>query len=286
MGVFKRDERLPEHTVVTTVGDGSPRRSLSSAFETGKREGRALLMPFLVCGYPDPDAFLACVEAAGTAGADVLEIGIPFSDPIMDGPLIAAASTKVLDRGQTVDDAFGLLARASAAFGRPMVAMTYYNLLLRRGLKRFAGDCAAAGVSGVIVPDLAVEESLQWGVACEQAGIAAVFMASVTSSPERLRQIAHTSEGFIYAASTLGVTGVRDSLGDRARTLVASLREATSKPVAVGIGVSTPEHAREVAGYADGVIVGSALVQAIDDGGPEPAKRVVQLVTALRDALG
>lgn len=286
MGVFKRDERLPEHTVVTAVGDASPRRLLSAAFEAGAREGRALLMPFLVCGYPSGDAFVECVAAAGAAGADVLEIGIPFSDPVMDGPLIAAASTQVLARGQTVDDAFGLLGRAAVAFGRPLVAMTYYNVILRRGLQRFAQDCAAAGVSGVIVPDLAVEESLPWGVACEQAGIAAVFMASVTSSPERLHRIAQTSEGFVYAASTLGVTGVRDELSDRARTLVEGLRAAGGKPVAVGIGVSTPEHAREVAGYADGVIVGSALVRAIDQSAGDPAGGVSSLVLALRAALG
>lgn len=286
MGVFKRDERLPEHTVVTSVGDGSPRRMLAAAFESGKREGRALLMPFLVCGYPDGDAFVECVAAAGAAGADVLEIGIPFSDPIMDGPLIAAASNQVLARGQTVDDAFGLLGRAAVAFGRPLVAMTYYNVILRRGLQRFAQDCASAGVAGVIVPDLAVEESLQWGVACEQAGIAAVFLAAVTSSPERLHRIAQTSEGFIYAASTLGVTGVRDELSDRARTLVEGLRVASGKPVAVGIGVSTPEHAREVAGYADGVIVGSAIVRAIDQSPGDPAGGVSSLVVALRAALG
>lgn len=283
MGVFKRDERLPEHTVVTTVGDGSPRRSLSAAFETGTRESRALLMPFLVCGYPDGDSFIDCVTAAGNAGADVLEIGIPFSDPVMDGPLIAAASNDVLSRGQTVDDAFGLLARASMAFGRPIVAMTYYNIILRRGLKRFAQDCASSGVSGVIVPDLAVEEALQWGVACDQAGIAAVFLASVTSTPERLQRIAHTSEGFIYAASTLGVTGVRDTLSDRAKTLVDSLREASGKPVAVGIGVTTADHAREVASYADGVIVGSAIVRAAGEGG---AKAVFSLVSELRAAVG
>lgn len=286
MGLFKRDERIPEHTVTTTVGDGSPRRMLSSAFEAGKREGRALLMPFLVCGYPSGDAFVECVAAAGKAGADVLEIGIPFSDPVMDGPLIAAASTMVLTRGQTVDDAFGLLGRASVAFGGPIVAMTYYNVILRRGLQRFAQDCANAGVTGVIVPDLAVEESLQWGVACEQAGIAAVFMASVTSSPDRLHRIAQTSEGFIYAASTLGVTGVRDELSGRAHTLVDGLRNASGKPVAVGIGVTTPEHAREVAGYADGVIVGSAIIRAIDDSPDDPAAGVASLVTALRAALG
>lgn len=286
MGVFKREERLPDIGIGSTVADGTPRRTLAAAFETGAREGRALLMPFLVCGYPTPDAFVACVEAAGRAGADVLEVGIPFSDPIMDGPVIAAASNRVLEHGMTVDEAFGLLGRAATVFGRPIVAMTYYNLLLRRGLARFAQDCVGAGLAGVIVPDLSVEESLQWSVACEQAGLGSIFLAAVTSTPERLVRIGQASEGFVYAASTLGVTGVREELSSRARDLVARLREATAKPVAVGIGVSTPDHAREAASYADGVIVGSALVRAIDDAPDDPAKAVFALVAALRAATG
>ncbi|MGH2830712.1 MAG: tryptophan synthase subunit alpha, partial [Actinomycetota bacterium] len=241
MGVFKKDERIPDVAMRTSADAGTPRRALSDAFEAGKREQRALLMPFLVCGYPTPDTFIACVEAAASAGADVLEIGVPFSDPIMDGPVIAAASASVLQRGQTVDDAMGLLARAHAAFRGPVVAMTYYNLILRRPPVRFAGECAGAGVTGVIVPDLTVEESLQWSVACEQAGVASVLMAAVTSSPERLNRIAQSSDGFIYAASMLGVTGVRDQMSARARELVAALRAVTTKPVAVGIGVSTPD---------------------------------------------
>lgn len=285
MGLFKRDERIPEIAIRTTADAGSPRRALTDAFEAGKREGRALLMPFFVCGYPDGDSFVECVRAAGAAGADVLEIGIPFSDPVMDGPVIAAASNRVLEGGQTVDDAFGLCARAKTAFDGPIVAMTYYNLIFHRGLARFATDAAAAGITGVIVPDLTVEESLQWGVACEQAGIASVLMASVSSSPERIHRIAQSSDGFIYAASTLGVTGVRDELSTRARDLVSAVREATSKPVAVGIGVSTPEHAAEVGSYADGVIVGSAVVRAIDQSAGAHGQAVGRLIADLRSGL-
>ncbi|GAC1419602.1 MAG: tryptophan synthase subunit alpha [Actinomycetota bacterium] len=285
MGLFKRDERIPEFAVTIDQGHAGVKRSISDAFDAGKQQHRALLMPFLVCGYPDPDLFIECVRAAGVSGADILEIGIPFSDPVMDGPVIAAASTKVLQRKQTMDDAFGLLARASTEFGRPILAMTYYNMLLRRGLPKFATDCANAGVAGVIVPDLTVEESLQWSVACEQAGIASVFLASSTSSADRLLRIGQASEGFVYAAATLGVTGVRETLPPGAKELVARIRTATSKPVAVGIGVSTAAQAAEVASFADGVIVGSAVVRAIDSALEDPAPAVARLIADLRSGL-
>lgn len=285
MGLFKKDERIPEFAVTIGQGEAGPKGSIIAAFKQGKTEGRALLMPFLVCGYPDADRFLACVEAAGVSGADVLEIGVPFSDPIMDGPVIAAASNHVLSAKQSVDDAFGMLARAATVFRGPIVVMTYYNLLLRRGLPQFARDCASAGVAGVIVPDLTVEESLQWSVACEQAGIASIFMASSTSSDERLTRIGQACEGFIYAAGTLGVTGLRETLSGSAEDLVARLRSVTGKPVAVGIGVSNAEQAAAVAGFADGVIVGTAMIRAIDSAPHDPAPAVGRLVADLRAAL-
>jgi tryptophan synthase alpha chain len=266
------------------AGQAAGPRSLDAAFKAGKAEGRALLMPFLVCGYPSADGFLASVEAAGNAGADVLEIGIPFSDPIMDGPVIAAAANEVLSRGFSVDDAFSLLGRAATVFGRPMVAMTYYNLLMHRGLGDFAAAAANAGVSGVIVPDLSVEESAPWSLAAESAGVATIFIAAPTSTEERLRAISMASEGFVYAASTLGVTGVREDMSSRAQALVTAIRAVTAKPVAVGIGVSTPDHAREVAAYADGVIVGTALVSAIGEAA-DPAAATTVLVAALRAAV-
>jgi tryptophan synthase alpha chain len=256
---------------------------LASAFARGRTENRALVMPFLVAGYPSGDAFAELARACFEAGADVLEIGIPFSDPIMDGPVIAAASNGVLERGQRTAEALELLARA-AEHG-PVVAMTYYNLVFRRGLDAFARAVRDAGACGVIVPDLSVEDSADWRAAARGAGIAPVFLAAQTSPPGRLRALAEASEGFVYAASLLGVTGVRSALNDRARALVESLREATDLPVAVGIGVSTTEHAREVASYADGVIVGSAVVKRVADAvaaGNDPTAGVAAFVRELR----
>ncbi|MHB8511258.1 MAG: tryptophan synthase subunit alpha [Actinomycetota bacterium] len=285
MGVFKKDERIPEFAMNLGSGQSGPRGSIAAEFARGKQEDRALLMPFLVCGYPTSEAFIECVKAAGASGADIIEVGIPFSDPVMDGPVIAAASNRVLQGGQSIDDAMGLLAIASTVLGRPIIAMTYYNVLLQRGLNKFAEDCAKSGVAGVIVPDLSIEESLQWSVACEQAGIASVFLASSTSTDDRIFRIGQSSEGFIYAAATLGVTGYRESLSASARELVERIRKATSKPVAVGIGVSTKEQAKDVASFADGVIVGTALVKAIDEAPNNPAQAVARLVADLKSAL-
>ncbi|HEV2686638.1 MAG TPA: tryptophan synthase subunit alpha [Actinomycetota bacterium] len=244
-----------------------------------------LVMPFLVCGYPDGDTFVDIAEAAAAAGAGVLEIGIPFSDPIMDGPVIQEATNAVLAKGQRTADAIELIARAAEAAGRPLVAMTYYNLIFRYGLDEFARALADAGATGAIVPDLSVEDSGPWRDACASAGIAPVFIAAQTSTPERIGAIGKAARGFVYAASLLGVTGIRESMDDRARTLVESIREQTDLPVAVGIGVSTPEHARAVASYADGVIVGSAVVRAIT-GSSSPARDVGTFVGELADAVG
>lgn len=259
------------------------KQHLADAFARGRAENRALLMPFLVCGYPNPDAFVACVAAAAEAGADAMEIGIPFSDPIMDGPVIAAASNEVLERGQTVSQALDLLARASEASGIPLLAMTYYNILYRRGLDVFAADVAKGGGAGVIVPDLSVEDAGPWRAAAAAADLAPIFMASQTSPPGRLRLIGDAAEGFVYAASLLGVTGVRESLAVHAQTLVEQIRATTDVPVAVGIGVSTPEHAASVASYADGVIVGSALVKRIA-AAADPAAETAGFVKVLRAA--
>jgi tryptophan synthase alpha chain len=264
--------------------NGSPKQRLAGAFAAGRAGSRALLMPFLVAGFPDDRSSVEVARACGEAGADVLEIGIPFSDPIMDGPVIQAAANQVLARGSSTAHMIGLAGEAAEAADVPVVAMTYYNLLYGMGLDRFASAIADAGLCGVIVPDLTVEESADWRKACAAAGIASVFMASVTSPDDRLRAIGETSEGFVYAASQLGVTGVRQAMSSRARELVSRIRAATELPVAVGIGVSTPEHATEVASYADGVIVGSALVKAVGDA-KDPVAGARRLIGALRAGL-
>ena len=259
------------------------KEALDAAFARGRAEDRALLMPYLVTGYPDGDAFVACAGAAAAAGADALEIGIPFSDPIMDGPVIAAASGSVLERGQRTEEALDLFAGASQAAGVPLIAMTYYNVVFRYGLERFAKTVAERGGAGVILPDLSVEDAGPWRAACEDAGIAAVFMASQTSPPERLSMIGSAASGFVYAAALLGVTGVRETLGAQAGPLVERIRAATDLPVAVGIGVSTAEHAAQVAAFADGVIVGSALVKAIGEA-VDPSVATAELVSRLKPA--
>src|SRR2546426_2748369 len=184
--------------------DVTPLQRLDDAFAERKS---ALVMPYLVCGYPNGDAFVDIATAAAEAGAGVLEIGIPFSDPIMDGPVIQEATNAVLAKGQRTADAIELIARAAEATGRPLVAMTYYNLIYRFGLDEFARALADAGATGAIVPDLSVEDSAAWRDACARAGIAPVFIAAQTSTPERLRAIASATQGFVYAASLLGVTG-------------------------------------------------------------------------------
>lgn len=264
--------------------EAPPKALLADAFARGRAEGRALLMPFLVCAYPDADTFVAVAEAAAGAGADALEVGIPFSDPIMDGPIIQQATTQVLASGLRVVEAIELIGRAAERSGLPVTAMTYYNLPFHAGIEKFARACADAGIAGAILPDLTVEEAGPWREACAAAGVAPVFLAAPTSTPDRIRLIGAASEGFVYAASTLGVTGVRDEMSRRARDLVRAIRAATDTPVAVGIGVSTPEHAREVASYADGVIVGSALVKRIA-AASDPAAETGSFVTQLRKGI-
>ncbi len=255
--------------------------ALAATFTAGRAAERALLMPFLVCGYPNDDTFIEIARAAGASGADVLEIGIPFSDPIMDGPVIQQAAFSVLSRSPRTEEMIALAGRAAEAAGVPAVTMTYYNLAFRSGLDAFASSLAGTGLSGAILPDLSVEEAGDWRKACASAGIASIFIAAVTSTDDRLMAIGDASEGFVYAASMLGVTGVRSEMSSRAQDLVTRIRAATELPVAVGIGVSTPAHAAEVASYADGVIVGSALVKRIGEA-RKPAKEAGAFVVELR----
>ncbi len=263
----------------------APKERLAATFARGRDADRALLMPFLVCGYPDDDTFVALAAGAAEAGADVLEVGIPFSDPIMDGPVIQAATTAVLRRGMPTRHALDLIGRASEAAGIPLVAMTYYNLPFRMGPDRFAAALAAGGGSGAILPDLSLEDAEPWRKACTAASIAPVFIAAQTSSDERLRMIGEAGDGFIYAASLLGVTGVRDAVSERARGLVDRIRAASDLPVALGIGVSTADQVRQVAAFADGVIVGSALVRTIADAN-DPVGAARTFLGELRAAVG
>lgn len=264
-------------------GEARGAARVAAAFARAAAEDRAALIVYLTAGYPDPATSRACLRAAVEAGADIVEVGLPFSDPIMDGPVIQAANQTVLDAGIGLTEQLAIARDALADADVPGVAMTYVTVADTRGYARFAADCAAAGLDGVILPDLPVAESGAWRSAADAQGLATVFLASSVSSPERLDAIAAASEGWIYAIGLLGVTGV-DAVDDtRTRELVARIRGRTGTPVAVGIGVRDRATAQRVATFADGVIVGSALLRAVADGPPLGAPdRVRDLVTELR----
>jgi len=259
---------------------------IAAAFARAAAEDRAALIVYLTAGYPDPETSRACLRAAVEAGADIIEVGLPFSDPIMDGPTIQAANQAVLDAGIGLADQLTIARDALADIDVPSVAMTYVTVADTRGYERFAADCLGAGLSGVILPDLPVLESSEWRAAAAVNGLATVFLASSVSSAERLDAIAKNSAGWIYAIGLLGVTGV-DAVDDApTRELVARIRERTATPVAVGIGVRDRATASSVASFADGVIVGSAVLRAVADGDPVGAAgRVHALVSDLREGM-
>jgi len=255
-----------------------------NVLETRTREarasGRKLLTPYVTGGItPDWTDYL---RAYVGAGADVIEIGLPFSDPMLDGPTVQQASDRALRRGATVD---GILADvASLRLDVPLVAMTYANLALRDG---FCAALAAAGISGLIVPDVPVDEVDELSAAAARHGVDLVLMAAPSTAPSRLRVIAERSRGFVYAVSLMGTTGEQSSLPDSGRSLATSVRELTDLPVQVGFGVSLPDHAAEAARYADGVIVGSALMRRVLDGaGPEEIGAILARMRAALDDQG
>ncbi len=223
--------------------------------------GRAFV-PFVTGGMPGFDAaFLQDLEAAG---ADAVEVGIPFSDPVMDGGVIQEASRRALEAGTRPSDVLAAIRDAGLAI--PGVVMTYYNPVLRHGEDAFLGDAVAAGVRGAIVPDLPVDEAEGWIERCASHGVAPVFLAAPGSSPERFAAIAGAARGFVYCVATYGVTGERERLASTAEEVVRALRSLTDVPLLVGVGIGTPEQASAACAFADGVIVGSALVRRLLEG--------------------
>jgi tryptophan synthase alpha chain len=243
-------------------------------------DGRKLLVPYVMAGIPDPRSFPA-VLAAVSESADAVEVGLPYSDPLMDGPVIADAARRAITAGVGPIDALD----AAGPDGAPRIAMTYYNPIHRVGEKEFCRRAADAGVSGLIVPDLPLEESASLRAAADDHGLAWVPLVAPTSTSERVTAIAETATGFVYAVSTLGVTGVRTSLSQRAEQVVNACRAATDLPVVVGVGVSTAEQAVEACSFADGVVVGSALIRILLAEGIQPAGRWLASVRKAVDAV-
>jgi tryptophan synthase alpha chain len=239
---------------------------ISKRFEDLKARGEKALVCFVVAGDPDIETTRRIVLELDAAGADVVEIGIPFSDPIADGPSIQAASMRSLDRGTNVPAVLDLVAAIRRDSQIPIVLMTYYNPVMHFGVSKFAQEGAKAGVDGTIVTDLTPEEANEWKSAAENAGIDTVFLLAPTSTADRIEKVTSLASGFVYCVSRTGVTGARVSVAQGVHELVSSIRARTDKPIAVGFGISKPEHVREVSEYADGVVVGSKLVDLIASG--------------------
>lgn len=241
-----------------------------AAFDRARREERSLLVGYLPAGFPTLDGCVAAATAMVEAGVDVIEVGLPYSDPVMDGPVIQRAVDVALRQGVRIADVIATAGRIAAS-GAPTLVMTYWNPVERYGVERFATDLAQAGGAGVITPDLTPEEAGPWCAAAGQCGLETVFLVAPSSPAGRIDKVAGITTGFVYAASTMGVTGTRAHVGGRAAELVGRVRERSALPVAVGLGVSTPAQAAEVATYADGVIVGSAFVSRLLDAPDEVA---------------
>jgi len=247
--------------------------SLRSRLDAGGR----VFVPYVTGGLSGVDAEL--LRGLELAGADAIEVGIPFSDPVMDGPVIQEASRRALEDGATPSSVLGTIKEAGLEV--PVAVMTYANPVWHAGHEEFLDACVDAGVSGVIVPDLPVDEAGDWTTACERASVAPVFLAAPGTSDQRLRAIGETSRGFVYCVATYGVTGARDRLAETAAELVGRLRPLAGRPLLVGVGIAEPAQAAEACAFADGVVVGSALVRPLLEGDPPAA---LALARAFRSA--
>ena len=256
--------------------------AIKDAFYSASEAGRAALITYLTLGYPSREATLDLVPALQAGGADLIELGVPFSDPVADGPVIQQASNQALEAGMTPSDCLALVAELRASgITAPLVLMGYYNPIHSYGPEAYAARCAQVGVDGLIVPDLPPEEAGPLSAACSDRGIALIYLAAPTTDEQRMVYIASQTEGFLYVVSRLGTTGAGDAPGVALDKQLAVVRQVARTPIAVGFGVSCPEDARYLAGRADGVIVGSAIVERAAQG----AIAVHSFVADLREAL-
>lgn len=259
---------------------------IEERFQELKTRGEKALICFLTGGDPDIDTSEALIIELAAAGVDVIEVGIPFSDPLADGPSIQAASQRALEAGTTPKAVLHLVSRVRAKSDVPIVLMTYFNPVQKIGMRKFATEAAAAGADGVIMTDLPPEEAGDWKSAAEEAGLDTIFLLAPTSTGERIERVAAMASGFVYCVSRTGVTGARTELPSDVKDLVARIGAVTTKPVAVGFGVSNPDQVREVSKFADGAVVGSVLVDLIaakhNDG--ELLRAVREFASALKNA--
>jgi tryptophan synthase alpha chain len=238
--------------------------TVARAFDTAKAEGRAALIGYLPAGFPDVAGGIDALRVMADAGCDAIEVGFPYSDPVMDGPTIQAAAQMALDGGARTTDVLRTV-EAVAATGTPTVVMTYWNPVERYGVERFAADLAAAGGAGLITPDLTPDSAPEWVAAADRHDLDRIFLVAPSSTRERIAMTVSACRGFVYATAVMGVTGSRTTTSELAEPLVGRIREVSDLPVGVGLGVSNGRQAAEVATYADGVIAGSAFVRVLLD---------------------
>lgn len=270
----------------TTVTPGVTNR-IDDVFARLRERGEKALIPYVMAGDPDVATTEEWLLAAASAGADLLEIGIPFSDPLADGPVLQRAAERALARKITLGDALALVRRVRAKTATPLILMTYYNLIFQYGDERLARDAAAAGVDGLIVPDLPPEEADSLASAARAAGVHLIFLVAPTTPPARIAAIAARASGFLYYVSLTGITGSKLPPLEEVERRVRAIKRLTRLPIAVGFGVSTPDEAARIARVADGVIVASALIKRLQEE-PDPAKRshvLTAYVASLKQAL-
>lgn len=253
--------------------------SLKTAFEKGKA-----FIPFITCGDPDLETTEQIIYAMERAGADLIELGIPFSDPTAEGPVIQEANIRALKNKITTDDVFVLVQRVRKTIRIPFAFMTYANVVFSYGAEKFMKNCQKSGINGLILPDIPFEEKDEFAASCREYGIEFVSLIAPTSH-DRIRTIAADAEGFVYCVSSLGVTGTRTKITTDVASMVKLVKEAKDIPCAIGFGISTPEQAKEMARHADGVIVGSAIVKICAKYGKDCVPQIEQYVREMKDAI-
>lgn len=264
---------------------------IASTFARLRQERRAALIPYLMVGYPSLQATRQLVDLLSQQGADLIELGVPFSDPLADGATIQRASHVALENGVSLADCLAVAAEfrnnRAPTSDVPIIFMSYYNPIYKYGLDQFVADCAVAGVDGLIIPDLPPEEAHDLKAACKRSGVELIFLIAPSSIDERIKKVVEMADGFIYCVSLTGVTGARSQLDENAAHLVERVRKYTSLPLVVGFGISAPEHVADVARFADGVVVGSALINLIERLSEDRlAEGVSEYIHSMKEAAG
>nr|CAH56477.1 tryptophan synthase, alpha subunit (TSA1) [Isatis tinctoria]CAH56478.1 tryptophan synthase, alpha subunit (TSA1) [Isatis tinctoria] len=275
-------------TPIAALSTSSPTLGLADTFKELKKQGKVAFIPYITAGDPDLSTTAEALKVLAASGSDIIELGVPYSDPLADGPVIQAAATRALENGTNLDNILDMLDKVLPQVSCPVSLFTYYNPILKRGLGKFMSSIRDVGVQGLVEPDVPLEETEMLRKEALNNNIELVLLTTPTTPTERMKRIVDASEGFIYLVSSIGVTGARASVSGKVQSLLKDIKEATDKPVAVGFGISQPEHVKQIAGWgADGVIVGSAMVRLLGDAKSptEGLKELERLTKSLKSAL-